>query len=319
MTNRMKILVAYDGSECADAALNDLRRAGLPAYAQIEVLSVIENWLPPPSGIEIIEHIDRDQEYLALARRGGRRLVGIEPGWDVKSESGAGSPATVIIEKADKWGADLIVVGSHGRTALGQFFFGSVSQKVLHEARCSVRVARGRVEESGTPVRLIIGFDSSKGAEAAVEAVAARKWPASSEVRIVNAMWAMPQVSSHRMVGPITKWIAEERARIKKLIDEAAGKLRAAALRTEVVMKEEEPKRLLIAEAEAWGADCIFVGARGMGRVERFLLGSVSSTVAARAHCSVEVVRDRSGLIKSSRKSGVRPRQKLPTPVHRKS
>jgi nucleotide-binding universal stress UspA family protein len=49
---------------------------------------------------------------------------------------------------------------------------------------------------------------------------------------------------------------------------------------------------LLIAEAESWGADCIFVGARGMGRIGRFLLGSVSSAVAARAHCSVEVVCD---------------------------
>jgi Universal stress protein family len=61
----------------------------------------------------------------------------------------------VIIEKAGEWGADLIVVGSHGRKALGQFFFGSVSQKVLHEAHCSVRVARGRIEEPDTPVRLI--------------------------------------------------------------------------------------------------------------------------------------------------------------------
>jgi hypothetical protein len=66
----MKVLVAYDGSERADAALDDLRRAGLPSDAQIKVLSVVENWLPPPSGLEIIEHIDRDQEYLALARRG---------------------------------------------------------------------------------------------------------------------------------------------------------------------------------------------------------------------------------------------------------
>jgi len=38
MADRMKILVAYDGSECADAALDDLRRAGLPADAQIKVL-----------------------------------------------------------------------------------------------------------------------------------------------------------------------------------------------------------------------------------------------------------------------------------------
>jgi nucleotide-binding universal stress UspA family protein len=215
----------------------------------------------------------------------------MEPGWDVKSESGAGSPATVIIEKADEWGADLIVVGSHGRTALGEFFFGSVSQKVLHEARRSVRVARGRIEDPDTPVRLIIGVDGSKGAEAAVEAVAARKWPAGSEARIVNATWPTPQTSSYRMAGPIAKWILEEKVRVKKTIYEAASKLSAAALRTDVVEKEEDPKRLLVAEAESWGADCIFVGARGMGRIDRFLIGSVSSAVAARAHCSVEVAR----------------------------
>src|SRR5262249_45938523 len=171
MGNRMKILVAYDGSECADAALDDLRRVGLPADAQIKVLSVVENWLPPPSGLEISERIDRDQEYLALARRGGIRLVSMEQGWDVKSESGAGSPATVIIEKADEWEADLIVVGSHGHTALGRFFFGSVSQKVLHEARRSARVARGRIDEPGTPGRVVIGAHGSKVAQAAIKPV----------------------------------------------------------------------------------------------------------------------------------------------------
>ncbi|MCG3159099.1 MAG: hypothetical protein JMDDDDMK_00075 [Acidobacteria bacterium] len=289
----MKILVAYDGSECADAALDDLRRAGLPANAQIKVLSVLENWLPPPSGLELVEHIGRDEEFLALSRRGGLRLGSMEPGWDVKSELGAGSPATVIIEKADEWGADLIVVGSHGRTALGQFFFGSVSQRVLHEAHCSVRVARGRVEEPDTPVRLIVGVDGSKGAEAAVATVAARKWPAGSEVRIVNATWAMPQLTSQHMVGPITQWITEEKARVQKMIDEAVSRLNAAGLKTAVVVKEEDPKRLLVAEAESWGADCIFAGAKGMGRLERFLIGSVSSAVAARAHCSVEVARER--------------------------
>src|SRR5688572_27300526 len=100
----------------------------------------------------------------------------MEAGWDLRSETRAGSPATVIIEEADEWGAELIVVGSHGRTALGRFFFGSVSQKVLSEAGRSVRVARGRLEEPGEPVRLIIGVDGSEDADAAVEAVASRKW-----------------------------------------------------------------------------------------------------------------------------------------------
>jgi nucleotide-binding universal stress UspA family protein len=301
MTNPMKILVAYDGSECANAALDDLRRAGLPADAQIKVLSVVEHWLPAPSGLEMVEGIDRNQEYLALALRGGAQLASLnprnpgEPSWDVKSESGVGSPATVIIEKADEWDANLIVVGSHGRTALGRFFFGSVSQKVLTEARRSVRVSRGRIQKPGEsgaavrPVRLIIGVDGSEDAEAAVDAVAARKWPAGSEARIVSATWAAPQIKSQRMVGPITNWILEEKARVKKMVDKDIDKLTATGLKTDVAVKDGDPKSLLIAEAESWGADCIFVGARGLGRVERFMLGSVSSAVAARAHCSVEV------------------------------
>jgi nucleotide-binding universal stress UspA family protein len=290
MANRMKILVAYDGSQCADAALDDLRRAGLPADAQVKVLSVAESWLPPPSGLEIVEHIDKDQEYLSLARRAGLRLASMESVWDVKSETGAGSPATVIIKRADEWDADLIVVGSHGRTALGRFFFGSVSQKVLHESGRSVRVARGRIEEPDTPVRLVIGIDGSEGADAAVEVVASRKWPAGSEARIVSATLAAPQVTSQRMVGPITNWILEQKARVKRMIDKDIDKLTLAGLKTDAIVKDGNPKSLLIDEAESWGADCIFVGARGLGRVERFMLGSVSSAVAARAHCSVEVI-----------------------------
>jgi nucleotide-binding universal stress UspA family protein len=291
MENRMKILVAYDGSECADAALEDLRSAGLPADAQINVLSVVEHWLPPPSGLEVIEQIDRDQEYLKLARRAALNLISMGIGWDVKYESGAGSPSTVIIEKTDEWGADLIVVGSHGRSALGRLFLGSVSQKVLHAAHCSVRVARGRIEEPDTPVRLIIGVDGSDESMIAVDAVAARKWPTGSAARVVNATWAVPQLTSQHSVSAITNWVVEEKARINKLIDEAVGKLLTATLSVEGVVKEGEPKSLLIGEAESWGANCIFVGAKGMSRIDRFLLGSVSSAVAARAHCSVEVVR----------------------------
>jgi nucleotide-binding universal stress UspA family protein len=54
-----------------------------------------------------------------------------------------------------------------------------------------------------------------------------------------------------------------------------------------------DPKHVLVEEAERWGADCIFVVSTGFSsRVERFLIGSVSSAVAARAHCSIQVVRE---------------------------
>jgi hypothetical protein len=75
------------------------------------------------------------------------------PGWEILAEAGIGSPGSEIIAKADEWRPDLIVVGSHGRTALGRMFFGSVSQRVINDARCSVRVARGRIVEPDVPAR----------------------------------------------------------------------------------------------------------------------------------------------------------------------
>jgi nucleotide-binding universal stress UspA family protein len=290
-----KVLIAYDGSECADAALDDLRRAGLPEKAHTVVLSVVEHWLPPPSSLELFESIDYRQEMLAVARRASARVRELLPGWFVEPLVGFGSPASVVIEKADEWRPDLIVVGSHSRTAPGRFFFGSVSQKLVHEAHCTVRVARGRVEEPDTPVRLIVGVDGSMGAGAAVDVVASRHWVQGSEARIVSALWKIPTVTSEAMLSQIAEWVSSENARVKGIIESAERRLHAAGLVTSVVMKEEEPKQLLLSEAESWGADSIFVGARGVGRLERLLIGSVSSAIAARARCSVEVVRTPEG------------------------
>ncbi|MFN7945770.1 MAG: universal stress protein [Blastocatellia bacterium] len=286
----MKILIAYDGSDCADAALDDLHRAGLPPQAEAVVLSVVENWLPPPSSLEVMEAVDRRMEAMALAERGATRLKSLMPGWNIEPESGFGTPAGVIMDKAERWKADLMIVGSHGRSAMGRLFFGSVSQHLVHQAHCSVRVARGRLDEPGLPVRIIVGVDGSKYAQAAVQSVAARNWPAGSEARIVNAAWSIPPTAHEPMMAHVAEWMARESATVKKMLEAAEKALTAAGLKTTVVVKEEEPKKLLLSEAESWDADSIFLGAKGVGRVERILVGSVSSAVAARAHCSVEVV-----------------------------
>ena len=89
-----------------------------------------------------------------------------------------------------------------------------------------------------------------------------------------------------RAVEAEARWV-----RIKTWIEAEARDLRAAGFQAATIIKAEEPKRLLLDEAEHWKPDCIFIGARGLGRLERLRLGSVSSAIAARAHCSVEVVR----------------------------
>jgi nucleotide-binding universal stress UspA family protein len=287
----MKVLFAYDGSECADQALIDLQKAGLPRDTQVCVLSVVEHWLPPPSALEVVEHLDYDKEYQTLAQRGAARLRELQPTWQVEAKTKAGAPAATIIKAAEEWNADLIVLGSHGRSAVGRAFFGSVSQKVLHAAHSAVRVARGRLDEPGTPLRLIVGVDGSSGANHALTALLQRHWPPGTEVRAVNASWKLPPAMPNQAMGPVTQWIINENAHTKAAVEAALEQLKAAGLKADAVVKEEEPKQLLCAEAEAWDADCIFVGAHGLNRVERFLIGSVSSGVAARAHCSVEVWR----------------------------
>jgi nucleotide-binding universal stress UspA family protein len=295
MNQPMKILIAYDDSECARAALEDLKRAGLPDKVEAHVLSVYEAWLPGPGSYAMIEINFRDdlqvKDTLASARRAADTVKSSFPEWEVHAEADAGSPASHIVRKADELKSDLIIVGSHGRSALGRFLLGSVSQGVIHAAHCTVRVGRSHDKESGKPVRLIVGVDGSEGSSAAVKTVSGRHWPQGSEVRIVHGIPAYPPISTDYMSADVANWIESEKARVEEMIEHSVSELNEAGLNVSTVKKKEDPKYLLLSEAEDWKADCIFVGARGMGALDRFLLGSVSSAITARAHCSVEVVR----------------------------
>jgi nucleotide-binding universal stress UspA family protein len=294
---KMKILIGYDGSENAQAALADLKRAGLPGKAEVVVFSVAEDMFPAPASIGGVMtpfpkyELKAEQDALALAHSAENVIKTLFPDWEIRAEAATGSPASMLIWKADQWEPDLIVTGSQGHTALGRFFFGSVSQKVLHEAHCSVRVARSGNKKADEPVRIVVGIDGSEYSRAAVKVITTRHWPAGSEARVVTAVGTFPPVASDEMVVEVEEWIAAENERIRVAVEDAAGRLREARLGVSHVVKEDLPKRLLCDEAESWGADSIFVGAQGMGRVERALIGAVSSAVAARAHCSVEVVR----------------------------
>ncbi|MFN7945915.1 MAG: universal stress protein [Blastocatellia bacterium] len=291
MTRR--ILIAYDGSACAEAALDDLGRAGLDGEAMAIVVTVIEGWLPPhqPEAMSqeafAQDYPDLISEFRRMADSASVRLHSLFPGWKISADVSVGSPARTIIERAEVWPADLIVAGSHGRSAAGRLLFGSVSRKVLTEAHCSVRIARGRPGRTEAPVRIVIGVDGSPESEAAVTAVAGRIWPADSEACVISVQ--------DEIVNTVVDWVnrtsGDGKAWMNQTLEDAEAKLHAAGLTTLAAIRKGDPKRVLVEEAERLNADVIFVGARGLSGLERFRLGSVSSAVAARAHCSVEVVR----------------------------
>ncbi len=293
----MKILIAYDGSESADAALADLSRAGLPDDVEAAVVSVAEQWLPTPRSFGMVDlHLKENlseltTETLSQAQKACARLSLSFPRWQLKAEAMLGSPARAILEKADNWKPALIVAGSEGQTALGRFILGSVAHKLAAEAHCSVRIARSTTRAASTPIRVIIGVDGSPGSELAVAIVAQRSWRADTEARIVTADFPFPPPVAGRQPGPLVEWAREERERIRAAIAVATETLQAKGLTVSSLIEDERPGKLLCREAERWEADCIFVGANQLGRVDRFLLGSISASVAARAHCSVEIAR----------------------------
>lgn len=313
----MKILIAYDGSAAADVAIDSLCRAGLPTEdVEALVVSVAEVWLPPPALDEVVDDsfplrfppgLKRAREHAAAimaegeerAERGKKRVQHVFPGWSVSAAVVNGSPAFELINRAEEWQPQLIVVGSHGHTAVGRFVLGSVSQKVLTEAPTSVRIGRASTGVGDSAQRTIIGIDGSPGSDLAVRAVAGRNWKPGSEVRVVVAEDLMKAFPVSLLVPRVKKFVdevnAEERGQAEELVTEALKQLRAGldqSVTLSSVIDNGDPKQVLVRHAEEFGADCIFTGATGFSnRIERFVLGSVSAAVAARAHCSVEVVR----------------------------
>jgi nucleotide-binding universal stress UspA family protein len=315
----MKIIIGYDGSDSARDAVHELHRAGLPGNTNATVVSVADVWPRLPTGSFApaddatawqTSPIVRKARALAeqsvaeahtLAGEGGALVKAEFPGWTVSHATYAGSPYEALIKAADAT-PDLIVVGSQGRSALGRLVLGSVSQNVLTHAPCSVRISRRPPADAaprGGAVRVIVGIDGSRCSALAVSAVAGRVWPSETEVMVIAALdlkllsvlaspapspWARPWLDAAPSDDDARGWACEA-------VGAVAAELRAAGLAATPLVEEAEAKQLLVQEAERWSADCIFVGAKGQSAIERFLLGSVSATVAARAPCSVEVVR----------------------------
>jgi len=317
----VKILIAYDGSDSANTAIDGLRRAGLPIEVDALVVSVAEVWLPTPESEAnrkdtvptAIPELDRARarasermnvaDETALSAR--ERVQQIFPQWQLRHRALSGSPPHEILDLANRWEPDLIVVGSHGRTALGRFVLGSVSQKVLTEAQTSVRISRGTIGTGGSGVRVVVGIDGSDGAKKALRVVALRDWPPGSEVRVVIAEDPLVTNSAYRLIPSVDQFITEvneaEHDMAEKLaadaVKELSDTLKDRSMTVSSVVVTGVPKQALVAQANEFGADCIFTGATGLSNpIDRFLVGSVSAAVAARASCSVEVVRLRNGL-----------------------
>jgi nucleotide-binding universal stress UspA family protein len=154
----MKVLLAVDGSPCSDIAVEEIGNRPWPAGSTIKVLNAFELPLPvtpegyalPQSYFDELDLAVRTQAQNIVERAVQRLKSKTNEAISVEGQFLPGAPRSLIVDEAESWGADLIVVGSHGYGRWERLLLGSVSQSVVSHAKCSVEVVRCRQTSRAT-------------------------------------------------------------------------------------------------------------------------------------------------------------------------
>jgi nucleotide-binding universal stress UspA family protein len=148
----MKILLAIDDSPYSEAAVEAVASMTWPPDTTVRVLSAVEPFVPPATELwyDAGGSLERARQeittqYEELTARRAERLQA--RGLKAEAVVRDGDPRSVIVDEAKDWSADLIVVGSHGRTGLARLLLGSVAQSVVSHAPCSVWIVRKKAED----------------------------------------------------------------------------------------------------------------------------------------------------------------------------
>jgi nucleotide-binding universal stress UspA family protein len=148
----MKILLATDGSDCSAVAVNTVAGHTWPEGSELKIISatdipntpLTEAWRLPDSYYTALDGAAKARAEKAVKEAAERIKSGKVSGLEIVTEVKDGHPTDVILNEAEKWGADLIVLGSHGYNGFERFLLGSVSHAVATHAHCSVEIARQR-------------------------------------------------------------------------------------------------------------------------------------------------------------------------------
>ncbi len=198
------------------------------------------------------------------------------------------SPARGLHGLAAEIGADLIVVGSSHRGALGRVFLGSVAQQVLHGSPCAVAVAPAGLR-SGEPTvlrRIGCAYDGGAESRAALASASAIAEQLGAALEIIDVLAPVPVFPAIAGGYALPEPIEEVEAAVRAELDDAVasvGELPAAG-----VMPEGDPAEQLTARSQS--LDMLVMGSRAYGPVRRVLLGTVAGQVIRDAHCPVLVI-----------------------------
>jgi nucleotide-binding universal stress UspA family protein len=295
----MKVLIAIDSSPASQRVLEEVAARPWPSNTAFCIVSAVEvdRFSELPALVA-----DAKRECEQLVKAGAAKLLYARQ--TATTQVLMGSPRRAVSAYAQDWGADLIVAGSHGHSAVGRFFLGSAAQGILRRACCSVEIVRypaGGRAPSSHPMKVLLATDGSEYSVAAERAIASRPWPVGTVFKILSVEELVPmpipvEVSSLAAIYPaslLEEVLTTARARAVAATEGARKMLTQAGL-TVLAQNSNpsgDPRSFILDTAKAWQADLIVLGSHGRHGLDRFLMGSVAESVAVHAPCSVVVVR----------------------------
>lgn len=289
----MRILIAIDGSGSSGAVIQEAAARPWPEGSTFALMTALDPFFFTKAPLLLEEAKKSTTEVLEQAAKPLR-----DAGWSVETSMVLENPRHGIPKSAEDWKADLIMVGSHGKSAFARLLLGSTAQAVLRHAKCSVEIVRcldGELTTGDKGMRILIPTDGSEDAQKAVKAVGGLRWAKETIVRVISC----PELPM--LVGELPYYEPEQLRELTRNSEvQAEESVKAAAamfekagmkVETEVTEPKDAPVRAILESADSWKADVIVMGSHGRRGLDRIVLGSVSESVALHAHCSVEVVR----------------------------
>ncbi|HTV24478.1 MAG TPA: universal stress protein [Polyangiaceae bacterium] len=289
-----KIMVPVDFSEHSTLAFGHARLLASAFGAELELVHVVEQvvhshpsfWSAEPAlADELHQQSIRSAEALVadLVHKHADEL-----GQDIVPRIVSGSLPGALADYATESDTDLIVLSTHGRTGFARWLMGSVSERVLRVAPCSVLVVRGAAPASSVQ-RVLVAVDLSEHSRRALEvaALVAARLGASLEVLHVWTVAFYADEGTGR-AGLLDRMRETARAELDVFVD-------ATTLPTGVVVARTivsgAPTAAISEHVASRHPDLLVLGTHGYGGVKRMVLGSVAEALARYAGCATLVVR----------------------------
>jgi len=290
----MKLLLAVDSITTLDILLDEMMTRSWPRGTEARVLSIVEDgevpletWREEGYGVAAIrQEMRRRGEQITASVIERLREIGIPAEVVILR----GNPDFHISFAARQWPADLILIRAHNRSDFRNWLLGSVTKSVVESAPCSVEIVRSTEADQlgmNDSMRILLATDGSDVSLAASQAVAETNWPADTEVKVVSVI--DPIIYSLEEIGLLRDKRTDQAHR-------AIGQAMSVLKHTLKVSGEVIAGtivRQIIDRAKSWDANLIVLGTHERWGLKRLLLGSISTSVANGAQCSVRVIRRR--------------------------